>query len=118
MGAENSVKVLLIESDERLGELTARYLRSHGIEVDIERHQPAGPRGGYACVVLGPLVTFHNRAELDRALRVPDVPCVSFAARESDREIGVAEDTTGACSLKELLRRIRVAIGAPAMDRC
>ncbi len=105
------LKVLLIEADERIAELTARYLRSQAIEVDIENgltDRVVEQSEVYACIVLGPLHAVRDRRDFDRRLAGRKPPIVVFSAEETLLDYGVIE-VSRPCSLRELLRRIRVA---------
>src|ERR1041385_8541545 len=81
-----SIKVLLVEDDERLAQLTARYLESHGVLVTIA---PTGPEGQaealrrqYDCIVLDVMLPGRDGIEVTRELRArTDVPIVMVTAR-------------------------------------
>lgn len=105
------LKVLLIEADERIAELTARYLRSQAIEVDVEdglTDRVVEQSEVYACIVLGPLHAGRDRRDLDRRLSGRKPRVVVFSVEETLVDDGAFEGSRP-CSLRELLRRIRVA---------
>src|SRR4029078_8957829 len=92
----SSIKVLLVEDDERLAQLTARYLESHGVLVTIattgtEGHVEARRRQ-YDCIVLDVMLPGRDGIEVTRELRArTDVPIVMVTARteEADRVLGL-----------------------------
>lgn len=116
--SEESITVVYVEDDERLGRLTAQYLRSHGVEVflvdrgelavsEITRIHPD-------VVLLDVMLPGVSGTEICRRLRERlDVPIVMVTARteEADRVIGLeggADDyVTKPFSSRELLARVR-----------
>ena len=114
----SSIKVLLIEDDERLAQLTARYLESHGVLVTIS---PTGPEGQvealrrqYDCIVLDVMLPGRDGIEVTRELRSrTDVPIVMVTARteEADRvlglEVGADDYVTKPFSPRELVLRVQ-----------
>ena len=116
-----SIKVLLIEDDERLAQLTARYLESHGVQVTIAitgtDGQAEALRRQYDCVVLDVMLPGRDGIEVTRELRArTDVPIVMVTARteEADRvlglEVGADDYVTKPFSPRELLARIRATV--------
>src|ERR1041384_7117209 len=91
-----SIKVLLVEDDERLAQLTARYLESHGALVTIAPPGPGGQaealRRQYDCIVLDVMLPGRDGIEVTRELRArTDVPIVMVTAHteEADRVLGL-----------------------------
>jgi DNA-binding response OmpR family regulator len=116
-----SIKVLLIEDDERLAQLTARYLESHGVLVTISvtgsDGQAEALRRQYDCIVLDVMLPGRDGIEVTRELRArTDVPIVMVTARteEADRvlglEVGADDYVTKPFSPRELLARIRATV--------
>jgi len=116
-----SIKVLLIEDDERLAQLTARYLESHGVLVTISLTgndgQAEALRRQYDCIVLDVMLPGRDGIEVTRELRArTDVPIVMVTARteEADRvlglEVGADDYVTKPFSPRELLARIRATV--------
>src|SRR5215475_5079287 len=72
----SSIKVLLVEDDERLAQLTARYLESHGVLVTISTTGPEGQiealRRQYDCIVLDVMLPGRDGIEITRELRGAD----------------------------------------------
>jgi DNA-binding response OmpR family regulator len=115
------IKLLLIEDDERLARLTARYLAGHSLVV---HHEPDGARGlaeavrnRYDAVILDLMLPGRNGMEVCRELRArQDVPILMLTARgeEADRVLGLetgADDyITKPFSARELLARIRAQV--------
>ncbi len=117
----SSIKVLLIEDDERLAQLTARYLESHGVLVTISTTGPEGQvealRRQYDCIVLDVMLPGRDGIEVTRELRArTDVPILMVTARteEADRvlglEVGADDYVTKPFSPRELLARIRATV--------
>lgn len=115
------LKVLLVEDDERLAQLTARYLEGHGVLVTIATTGPHGQsealRRQYDCVVLDLMLPGRDGVDVCRQLRERSaVPIVMVTARgaESDRVLGLeagADDyVTKPFSPRELLARIRANV--------
>jgi two-component system, OmpR family, response regulator len=116
-----SIKVLLIEDDERLAQLTARYLESHGVLVTVATTGPEGQaealRRQYDCLVLDVMLPGRDGIEVTRELRArTDVPIVMVTARteEADRvlglEVGADDYVSKPFSPRELLARIRATV--------
>lgn len=116
-----TVKVLLVEDDERLAQLTARYLESHGVLVTVAHNgiegQAEALRRQYDCVVLDLMLPGRDGIEVTRELRArTDVPILMVTARgeEADRvlglEVGADDYVTKPFSPRELLARIRATV--------
>ncbi|MCX5747068.1 MAG: response regulator, partial [Proteobacteria bacterium] len=80
------IKVLLVEDDARLAQLTARYLESHEVHVTIASDglegQAEALRRQYDCVVLDLMLPGRDGLEVCRALRTrTDVSIVMVTAR-------------------------------------
>ncbi len=116
-----SIKVLLVEDDARLAQLTARYLETHGVLVTIASDGPTGQaealRRQYDCIVLDLMLPGRDGIEVTRELRArTDVPIVMVTARgeEADRvlglEVGADDYVTKPFSPRELLARIRANV--------
>ncbi len=116
-----SIKVLLIEDDARLAQLTARYLESHSVLVTIASDgiegQAEALRRQYDCIVLDLMLPGRDGIEVTRELRArTDVPIVMVTARgeEADRvlglEVGADDYVTKPFSPRELLARIRATV--------
>jgi DNA-binding response OmpR family regulator len=119
--AQPTIKVLLVEDDERLAQLTARYLETHGVLVTIARDglegQAEALRRQYDCVVLDLMLPGRDGIEVTRELRGrTDVPILMVTARgeEADRvlglEVGADDYVTKPFSPRELLARIRATV--------
>lgn len=116
-----SIKVLLVEDDSRLAQLTARYLESHGVLVTIAADglegQSEALRRQYDCIVLDLMLPGRDGIEVTRELRArTDVPILMVTARgeEADRvlglEVGADDYVTKPFSPRELLARIRATV--------
>jgi two-component system OmpR family response regulator len=116
-----TIKVLLVEDDTRLAQLTARYLESHGVVVTIAQDgiegQAEALRRQYDCLVLDLMLPGRDGLEVTRELRArTDVPIVMVTARgeEADRvlglEVGADDYVTKPFSPRELLARIRATV--------
>src|SRR5258708_22481110 len=116
-----TIKVLLVEDDARLAQLTARYLETHGVMVTIAGAGIAGQaealRRQYDCVVLDLMLPGRDGIEVCRQLRGrTDVPILMVTARgeEADRvlglEVGADDYVTKPFSPRELLARIRATV--------
>ncbi|MDX2087064.1 MAG: response regulator transcription factor [Kofleriaceae bacterium] len=119
--AQPTIKVLLVEDDDRLAQLTARYLESHGVVVTIARDglegQAEALRRQYDCLVLDLMLPGRDGIEVTRELRArTDVPILMVTARgeEADRvlglEVGADDYVTKPFSPRELLARIRATV--------
>lgn len=121
MTQEGTIQVLLVEDDERLARLTARYLQEHGLVVTVARTGPEGlteaTRHTFDVVLLDLMLPGRDGLEVCRELRTrSDVPIIMVTARgeEADRVMGLE---TGAddylpkpYSSRELLARIRAQV--------
>jgi DNA-binding response OmpR family regulator len=116
-----SIKVLLVEDDTRLAQLTARYLEGHGVLVTVIADgiegQAEALRRQYDCIVLDLMLPGRDGIEVCRQLRGrTDVPIVMVTARgeEADRvlglEVGADDYVTKPFSPRELLARIRANV--------
>jgi two-component system OmpR family response regulator len=116
-----SIKVLLVEDDVRLAQLTARYLEGHGVLVtsagDGIEGQAEALRRQYDCIVLDLMLPGRDGIEVCRELRTrSDVPIIMVTARgeEADRvlglEVGADDYVTKPFSPRELLARIRANV--------
>jgi DNA-binding response OmpR family regulator len=116
-----TIKVLLVEDDARLAQLTVRYLEGHGVVVthasDGIEGQNEALRRQYDCVVLDLMLPGRDGIEVCRQLRSRiDVPIIMVTARgeESDRvlglEVGADDYVTKPFSPRELLARIRANV--------
>ena len=119
--ALTSIKVLLVEDDDRLAQLTVRYLESHGVVVtavgDGLEGQAEALRRQYDCIVLDLMLPGRDGIEVCRELRGrSDVPIIMVTARgeEADRvlglEVGADDYVTKPFSPRELLARIRATV--------
>jgi DNA-binding response OmpR family regulator len=118
---EGTVQVLLVEDDERLARLTARYLQEHGLVVTVARTGTEGlteaSHHAYDVILLDLMLPGKDGLEVCRELRTrSDVPIIMVTARgeEIDRVIGLE---TGAddylpkpYSSRELVARIRAQV--------
>ena len=116
-----TIKVLLVEDDTRLAQLTARYLENHGVVVTIAADgiegQAEALRRQYDCIVLDLMLPGRDGIEITRELRSrTDVPILMVTARgeEADRvlglEVGADDYVTKPFSPRELLARIRATV--------
>ena len=119
--AASTIKVLLVEDDARLAQLTSRYLESHHVLVTVASDgiegQAEALRRQYDCVVLDLMLPGRDGIEVCRQLRSrTDVPILMVTARgeESDRvlglEVGADDYVTKPFSPRELLARIRANV--------
>jgi two-component system OmpR family response regulator len=115
------IHALMIEDDERLAQLTTRYLAVHGIEARYEVTGPAGLdealRGRYDVILLDVMLPGRDGVEVCRSLRTrSDVPVIMLTAcgTEADRVLGLesgADDyLTKPFSTRELLARVRAVV--------
>jgi len=118
MSEASPIKVLLVEDDERLGRLTARYLESHGLLVTLVPDGRSGlaeaGRSPPDVVLLDLMLPQLPGMEVCRQLRArSDVPIIMVTAlgEEADRVLGLeggADDyLPKPFSSRELLARIR-----------
>ena len=120
-GGVTSVRVLLVEDDERLAQLTARYLETHQVLTTIA---PDGQSGlalalaePFDVVLLDVMLPGRSGLEVCRALRErSDVPIIMLTARgeEADRvlglELGADDYVPKPFSSRELLARIHAHV--------
>lgn len=115
------IHVLLVEDDERLAQLTARYLEVHGVRVTVALDgllgQALALRDPFDVVLLDLMLPGRDGMEVCRAIREhSDVPIVMVTARgeEADRVLGLetgADDYMAKpFSARELLARIRAHV--------
>jgi DNA-binding response OmpR family regulator len=119
--AAEAIRVLMIEDDEKLARLTARYLEKHGLEVvcagDGEAGLRAAARTPFDAILLDLMLPGLGGLEVCRQIRHrSDVPVLMLTARgeEADRVLGLeigADDYIGKpFSSRELLARIRAHV--------
>jgi two-component system OmpR family response regulator len=119
--AEAALHILLVEDDERLASLTARYLEGHGAKVtrvgDGPRAVKAVERAPFDAIVLDLMLPGLDGVEVCRALRRRhDVPILMVTARgdEADRviglEVGADDYISKPFSARELYARIRAHV--------
>jgi two-component system, OmpR family, response regulator len=115
------IQVLLVEDDDRLARLTARFLEGHGVAVTLAADGEVGLsealRHTYDVVLLDLMLPRRDGLEVCRELRARrDVPVIMVTARgeETDRVIGLelgADDYIAKpFSPRELLARIRAQV--------
>lgn len=113
--------MLMVEDDEKLARLTARYLESHGLTVLCQHDGEAGvraiARAVFDVVLLDLMLPGMGGVDVCRAMRSrSDVPIVMVTARgeEADRVLGLesgADDYLAKpFSSRELLARIRAQV--------
>jgi len=119
--AATAIRALLIEDDERLAELTVRYLAAHGVETvhcgDGPRGLAEAQRGGFDVVLLDIMLPGRDGIDVCRELRArSDVPVIMLTAcgTEADRVLGLesgADDYLAKpFSTRELLARVRAVV--------
>jgi two-component system, OmpR family, response regulator len=119
--SQPTIKILLVEDDTRLAQLTARYLEGHGAVVTVAgdglEGQAEALRRQYDCVVLDLMLPGRDGIEVCRQLRQRiDVPIIMVTARgeEHDRvlglEVGADDYVTKPFSPRELLARIKANV--------
>lgn len=115
------MRVLLIEDDARLAELTAEFLRDHDVEVEISHDGEDGleraSRGEHDLVVLDIMLPGVDGLEVCRRLRTSSaIPIIMLTARgeEVDRivglELGADDYMPKPFSPRELLARMRAVL--------
>jgi DNA-binding response OmpR family regulator len=115
------IHLLLVEDDERLARLTARYLQSHGVEVvhaaTGDDALALGTKHAFDVVLLDVMLPGLSGVGVCRALRAhSDVPILMVTAvgEESDRVLGLEEGAddyiTKPFSSRELLARVRAHV--------
>ena len=118
MAAEPGILVLYVEDDERLAQLTARYLESHGVKVAVVANGllavPEALRLRPDVILLDIMLPGIDGLEVCRRLRARlDTPVIMVTAHgdEPDRVVGLeggADDyLVKPFSSRELLARIR-----------
>ncbi len=119
--ASGSFTVVYVEDDERLAQLTTRYLESHGVAVMHASNGPEGLRlaltGKADVVLLDLMLPGMDGMEVCQQLRTrSDVPIVMLTARdgEPDRvnglEGGADDYVVKPFSSRELLARLRAQV--------
>jgi DNA-binding response OmpR family regulator len=117
-GTEETISVVIVEDDDRLARLTARYLESHGVVVTIAADGPSGittvMQERPNVVLLDLMLPGMGGLDVCRELRARiDTPIIMVTARgeEADRVMGLeggADDYIAKpFSSRELLARIR-----------
>ena len=115
------IRVLMVEDDDKLARLTARYLENHGLVVTRVADGPAGVRAvahtAFDVVLLDLMLPGMGGIDVCREIRArSDVPVVMLTARgeEADRVMGLetgADDYVAKpFSSRELLARIRAQV--------
>ncbi len=115
------IRVLMVEDDARLSQLTREYLERQGLSVIVSSTGDDGLREAsqvrYDCVLLDLMLPGMGGVEVCQRLReVSDVPIIMITARgeEADRvmglEIGADDYMPKPFSPRELLARIRVLV--------
>jgi DNA-binding response OmpR family regulator len=118
VAAEPGILVLYVEDDERLAQLTARYLESHGLKVSVVANGleavPEALRQRPDVILLDVMLPGIDGLEVCRRLRARlDTPVIMVTAHgdEPDRVVGLeggADDyIVKPFSSRELLARIR-----------
>jgi two-component system, OmpR family, response regulator len=119
--AEEVLRVVLVEDDERLGRLTAKYLESHGLLVTWVQDGRSGLnevlRNRPDAVLLDLQLPGMDGISVCRELRAKtDVPILIITARdeEADRvlglELGADDYVAKPFSSRELLARVRAQV--------
>jgi len=118
---EPLIRVLLVEDNQPLATLTARYLEGHGLAVTVSfdgnRGLAEARRASFDVILLDLMLPGRDGIEICRELRAhSDVPVIMVTARgeEADRvlglEIGADDYVTKPFSSRELLARIRAVV--------
>jgi DNA-binding response OmpR family regulator len=118
---EPQTHLLMVEDDERLAQLTARYLEQYGIVVtrvaDGREAVAVATQNSFDLVLLDLMLPGFDGIEVCRALRARiDVPIIIVTARadEADRvlglEIGADDYVAKPFSSRELLARVRAQV--------
>ena len=118
---DRPIRALLIEDNPRLGELTVRYLHSHGILAELvpdgSRGLVAAQSGVYDIVLLDLMLPGRDGIAVCQELRAGcAVPIIIVTARseEADRvlglELGADDYLVKPFSARELLARIRAQV--------
>ena len=118
---DTPIRALLIEDNPRLGELTARYLQSHGVAADLVADGSRGlimaQSSAYDIILLDLMLPgrdgISNCQELRSRCGVPII-IVTARGEEADRvlglELGADDYLTKPFSARELLARIRAQV--------
>jgi two-component system, OmpR family, response regulator len=117
----DAVKVLLVEDDDRLARLTARYLEGHGASVMVCTDGDEGLREAnrrqYDAILLDLMLPGKDGLTVCREIRSRQaVPIIVLTARteEADRvmglELGADDYVTKPYSSRELVARIRAVV--------
>jgi two-component system, OmpR family, response regulator len=120
-GAEALIRLLMVEDDERLAQLTARYLEQYGMVVtrvaDGTEAIRVATQGCFDLVLLDLMLPGCDGIEVCRSVRSRiDVPIIIVTARadEADRvlglEIGADDYVAKPFSSRELLARVRAQV--------
>jgi DNA-binding response OmpR family regulator len=121
LGATAAARVLVIDDDENLGEVVARYLAREGYEVEIARDGRTGLERALTwlpdLVVLDLMLPVVDGVEVFRRLRrVAPIPVVMLTARgrEEDRvaglELGADDYVAKPFSPRELIARVKAVL--------
>ena len=116
-----TIKVLLVEDDARLAQLTSRYLEGHGVVVttatDGVEGQAEALRRQYDCIVLDLMLPGRDGIEVCRQLRSrSQVPIIMLTAKgsETDKvaglEVGADDYITKPFSMREFRSRVKAAL--------
>lgn len=115
------MQILVIDDDERLGEMLVEYLRGHGFSVEQRLDGQSGitavEHGRFDAVVLDVMLPDTDGFEVCKRLRaLSDVPIVMLTARgdETDRivglELGADDYLPKPFNPRELLARVRAVL--------
>lgn len=115
------MKILLVDDDQELCELLARYIQREGIEVDQVHSGPEGLEQGlahpYDAIILDIMLPGMNGLDVLTELRkTSQVPVVMLTAKgdEMDRivglEIGADDYLPKPCNPRELIARLRAVL--------
>jgi two-component system response regulator CpxR len=121
------MKILLVDDDQELCELLARYLQHEGIEVDQVHTGPAGLQQGlaqpYDAMILDIMLPGMSGLEVLTELRkTSQLPVVMLTAKgdEMDRivglEIGADDYLPKPCNPRELIARLRAVLRRTKAD--
>jgi DNA-binding response OmpR family regulator len=116
-----TLRLLLVEDDERLAAMVAEYLAPHGLEVTVAASAARGldlaRRGTFDAVLLDVMLPDQDGFEVCRRLRAAsDVPIVMLTARgdDTDRivglELGADDYLPKPFNPRELLARVRAIL--------